>query len=211
MTDKFAVLMMSGGLDSTVLLYWALRQNYSVLPLFIDYGQHCRQAELDALLSIMPSELISALRIVTVSDVFRGSPSRLIRETNLWQERIAPDELLLPYRNLFLLVAGSAYAASHGASVLLSAFINSNHAYEIDASASFLGGVESLVAGIGGVRLEMPFRNWSKTEVASMGLALGVPIGRTFSCQINSQEHCGACPNCVERLRAFNEAATSSC
>ena len=94
MTDKFAVLMMSGGLDSTVLLYWALRQNYSVLPLFIDYGQHCRQAELDALLSIMPSELISALRICLLYTSYSVLGPNVGSTSRRWYNRaLTPAEI----------------------------------------------------------------------------------------------------------------------
>jgi 7-cyano-7-deazaguanine synthase len=114
---------------------------------------------------------------------------------------------MLPYRNLFLLATAVAFAASRGSSVALAAFINSNLASEIDATSAFLKGVGSLVNETGNVELEMPFRNMSKVEVARMGLALNVPIASTYSCQANAIEHCGACPNCVERLNALHTAA----
>src|SRR6185437_9781643 len=197
------VVMTSGGLDSTVLLYWALDQNYEAIPLFIDYGQHCASTELSALRSNLPPEFPRNIETVNVSEVFRASPSRMIRETDLWKETISSSDLMLPYRNLFLLVTGAAFAASRGVGRLMSAFINSNHAYEIDATTAFLRGAGSLIGSVGNVKLEMPFRDLSKAQVADIGIALSVPISQTFSCQVNANEHCGSCPNCVERLAAF--------
>jgi 7-cyano-7-deazaguanine synthase len=202
-----AIVMTSGGMDSTVLLYWALARGFNVTPVFIDYGQHCSQAEVDSLQTNLPPDVQTSLEVVRVADVFKHSPSRMIRETDLWKESIAADDLMLPYRNLFLLVAGAAFAASRGVDTLMAAFINSNHAYEIDATAAFLAGADLLIGRLGNVKLLMPFKEWSKTQVAIMGADLGVPIAQTFSCQVNAVEHCGSCPNCVERLAALAAVA----
>jgi 7-cyano-7-deazaguanine synthase len=200
---KRAITMTSGGMDSTVLTYWAMKQGYEVIPLFIDYGQHCASTERETVGNVLPREVIAKLLVIDVADVFRSSPSRLIREPNLWVDTISSDDLMLPYRNLFLLATAVACAASHGVQVVLSAFINSNFAREIDATSAFLKGVGSLMSEAGNVELEMPFRNMSKVEVANLGLALSAPIASTFSCQANAVEHCGSCPNCVERLLAL--------
>jgi 7-cyano-7-deazaguanine synthase len=113
------------------------------------------------------------------------------------------DPLYLPYRNLLLLSIGAAFAQSHGHTVLYAAFINSNHAKEIDCSAEFLARLGDMLADYGTVKVDMPFREFSKTEVARIGLKLNVPITATFSCQAASKIPCGACPNCVDRLNAL--------
>jgi 7-cyano-7-deazaguanine synthase len=77
-------------------------------------------------------------------------------------------------------VTGAAFAASRDASKLFSAFINSNQAYEIDATTAFLASAEGLLAGCGDVKLEMPFRVYSKSEVARLGVELNVPIARYY-------------------------------
>jgi 7-cyano-7-deazaguanine synthase len=210
MGSEPAVVMTSGGMDSTVLFYWARAEGFEGIPLFIDYGQHCAQAELAALRTNLPIEARQKVEVVRVPDVFKSSPSRMIQETDLWKEAIAADDLMLPYRNLFLLVTGTAFAASLGIDVLMSAFINSNHAYEIDATAAFLAGADALVGRLGNVKLLMPFKEFSKTQVARIGADLDVPIARTFSCQVNAIEHCGSCPNCVERLAALEAIVESS-
>ena len=69
-----------------------------------------------------------------------------------------------------------------------------------------MNGLDELSAGVGAVRFHAPFGTSSKSDVVRKAVELGVPIGRTFSCQASSSFPCGACPNCVERLKALNEA-----
>jgi len=204
-----AVLMASGGLDSTVLAYWLLSRGVSFRCLFLDYGQHCANTELATLREILPAAERTKVHVARVGTLLEASPSRLVREADLWLDRVVASDLIIPYRNLLFLSAGSAYAASIGAQTLYSAFINSNHALEIDATREFLDGVTKLFGKVGGVRLEMPFRDMTKTEVARIGLSLGAPIAKTYSCQVSSTVHCGSCPNCVDRIEALLAAAAT--
>jgi 7-cyano-7-deazaguanine synthase len=198
-----AVLLASGGMDSTVLAYWLERREVPVRPLFIDYGQHNSEVELETLARTLPRCFAGQVHTARLATVFSGSRSRLLHEANLWTEDVTADDLFLPYRNLFLLAAGAAYAASHGFTELYAAFINSNHAREIDATRVFLDSLSSFFSSAGAVGIHMPFRDYSKEEVARLGLGLDAPIALTYSCQIASRVHCGACPNCVDRLAAF--------
>jgi 7-cyano-7-deazaguanine synthase len=170
---------------------------------FIDYGQHCAKTELETLLDVLPQDYVSQVEIINVSDVYRGSKSRLIDEADLWKDEVTYKDMYLPYRSLLLLTVGAAFAQSRGYSFLYSAFINSNHAQEIDCSTEFFDKLAGMLIGYGGVELRMPFRNISKYDVAKIGISLGVPIGYTFSCQASSTIPCGACPNCVDRLEAL--------
>ncbi len=199
-----AVLLASGGLDSTTLAYWLLGRGTHFVPLFIDYGQHCAAVERARLAEVLPGEAVASLRCVNVSDVYAGSESRLIRAPDLWTERVSADDLYLPYRNLLLLAVGAAFAQAHGMSEIYAAFINSNHAKEIDCSAAFFERLALLLADYGGVAIRMPFRQHTKRQVAELGLALGAPVARTFSCQASPSIPCGACPNCVDRLEALS-------
>jgi 7-cyano-7-deazaguanine synthase len=198
-----SALLVSGGLDSTTLAYWLIDHNISFCPIFIDYGQHCARTELTTLMDALPAVYAKQVEVITVSDVYRGSRSRLIDEADLWNDEVTYTDMYLPYRTLLLLTVGAAFSQSRGYSCLYSAFINSNHAQELDCSTEFFDKLANMLIGYGGVELKMPFRTLSKYEVAKIGLSLGAPIGRTFSCQASSQIPCGACPNCVDRLDAL--------
>ncbi len=198
------ILLASGGLDSTTLAYWLLEQSVTFTPVFIDYGQHCAKTEFDTLTQVMPANLARSIARIDISSIYRDSESRLISEANLWTDRVTYKDLYLPYRNLLLLSVGAAYAQSRGHEKVFTAFINSNHAIELDCSSSFFNTLSLLLSDYGSVRIEMPFRNMTKYEVALEGIRLGAPIAKTFSCQASSAVPCGACPNCVDRLDALN-------
>lgn len=199
-----AVLLASGGMDSTVLAYWLEEKGEEYIPLFLDYGQHCKDTEIETLKRVLPQKRVVYLQIIDISEIYKGHTSPLIRKVDLWTERIKAEDLYLPYRNLLFLSVAAAFAEARNIRKVYAAFINSNHAQEIDCSYQFFERLSTILSDYGGVEIKIPFRFMTKTEVAKLGLKLGAPIAETFSCQVNSKVHCGACPNCVERLNAFN-------
>jgi 7-cyano-7-deazaguanine synthase len=198
-----ALLLCSGGLDSTTLAYWMRERDIEIIPIFLDYGQHCVEKEWKTLTDVLPSNGVLPPERIDVSGIFRGSKSRLIVEPDLWNEPVADDDLYIPYRTLLFFSIGAACAQTRGLLDVYSGFINSNHAKELDCSATFLNGLDALAANVGPVRLHLPFRHWSKSQVVAEAVRLGVAIGTTYSCQLLSDTPCGACPNCVERLNAI--------
>ena len=181
------VVLVSGGLDSTTLMYQFVAQNVEFVPLFINYGQHC-----------------------DISSIFKYSKSKFIRPVDLWKDDIKAEDLYIPYRNVLLMTVAASFAQTLGLNKVYAAFINSNHAKEIDCSSAFFDKLEGLLSEYGSVKIEMPFRNLSKYEVAKLGIELKAPIGATFSCQASPDIPCGACPNCVDRLNALKELSLES-
>ena len=200
---KKGVILASGGLDSTTLCYLFIRKNIEFVPLIINYGQHCFRTELDRLKQVLPDNYLNKVEILNISEIYKYSNSKFIKASNLWQEEITAEDLYIPYRNVLILTIAASFARTIGLYYVYSAFINSNHAKEIDCSSVFLNNLEKLLREYGSVKIEMPFKNFSKFEVAKLGIELGVPIGKTFSCQASPDIPCGACPNCVDRLEAL--------
>lgn len=203
MNSKNGILLASGGLDSTTLAYWLLDQNIDFVPLFINYGQHCADTELHTLKKVLPSSHADKIEIVDIKSVYKKSNSKFIKPVNLWEDKIEADDLYIPYRNVLLLTLGATFAQTIGLTNVYSAFINSNHAKEIDCSNEFFEKMEKMLTDYGSVTINMPFRYYSKYEVAKIGIKLGASIGQTFSCQASPVIPCGACPNCVDRLNAL--------
>src|ERR1700730_12651174 len=180
-----ALLLCSGGLDSTTVAYLLVEKRISFQPAFFDYGQHCVEKERETVQKVLPiSGLVSPVLRIDISSIYQHSTSRLITEPNLWKEHVEDDELYIPYRTLLFFSVGACIAQTRGFDTVYSGFINSNHAKELDCSATFLNGLDSLSGNLGPIRFELPFRDWSK-----------IPIGRTYSCQLFSDTPCGACPN----------------
>ncbi len=201
---KKVVLLASGGLDSTTVAFSLHKDNIDVYPFFFDYGQHCVETEWNRVNEVLPPEMNRPERI-NLSDLFRGSKSRLIVEADLWADDVQDDDLYVPYRTLLFYAAAAARAQTIDILEVYTGFINSNHAKEIDCTAEFMNQLNGLAEKIGPVRFISPFRYLSKAEVTAQAIHLGVPIGRTFSCQASSKLPCGACPNCVERLGALRQ------
>jgi 7-cyano-7-deazaguanine synthase len=206
MSEYHGVLLASGGLDSTTMYYTERDAGRRLLPLFLDYGQHCRDTELSTLREVLPPDA-DDVHVLDISSIYAGSRSRLIDEADLWRDEVADSDMYLPYRNLLFLSVASAFAQDRGLEAVYAAFINSNHAKEIDCSTEFFDRLGDVLSDYGTVRVRLPFRNHSKADVVRIAIDLGVPLARTYSCQIASQVPCGACPNCVERLNALATVA----
>lgn len=202
---KEVLLLASGGLDSTTVGYQLAAAGVQVVPIFFDYGQHCLDIEWNRVNEVLPVDMQRPERF-KISDIFQGSRSRLIHEADLWTEEVKDDDLYIPYRTLLFFAAAAARAQTVGILDVYTGFINSNHAKEFDCTAAFMNSLDGLTSSIGPVRFHSPFRYSSKVDVARAAAELGVPIGRTYSCQASAQFPCGACPNCVERLNALREA-----
>lgn len=199
------VVLVSGGMDSTTLMYQFVRQGVDFIPLFINYGQHCASHELETLRKVIPVQYADMIEIIDVSSIYKYSQSRFIRPADLWKEEVKAEDLYIPYRNVLLLTVAASFAQTLGIDKVYSAFINSNHAKEIDCSSEFFNKLEGLLSEYGSVKIEMPFRNMTKYDVAKLGIELKAPIGQTFSCQASPNIPCGACPNCVDRLNALKQ------
>ena len=199
------VILVSGGMHSTTLMYQFVRQGVDFIPLFINYGQHCASHELETLRKVIPVQYADMIEIIDVSSIYKYSQSRFIRPADLWKEEVKAEDLYIPYRNVLLLTVAASFAQTLGIDKVYSAFINSNHAKEIDCSSEFFNKLEGLLSEYGSVKIEMPFRNMTKYDVAKLGIELKAPIGQTFSCQASPNIPCGACPNCVDRLNALKQ------
>lgn len=205
---RHVILLASGGLDSTTVAYFLDSEGIEATPIFFDYGQHCVEIEWNRVNEVLPKGMRKPERF-DISEIFRGSSSRLIDEADLWRDNVVDDDLYIPYRTMVFFAVAAAQAQTMGLLEVYTGFINSNHAKEIDCTTEFMNKLDGLVEKIGPVRFTSPFRCSSKTEVVQTALRLGVPVGRTYSCQAASDFPCGACPNCVERLSALEDAGLS--
>jgi 7-cyano-7-deazaguanine synthase len=205
--QRKAVLMASGGLDSTVLAFWLMRKRIGFVPLFVDYGQHNRETELKTLKKVLPAQYSKHISVIRIPKIYEGSSSRLIKEPNLWRDHIEDADLHLPHRNLLLLAIGVAFAESRGINEIYAAFIETHRAPGTDCCDGFFKMLTELLSKTGDINLKLPFKRYSKVQVAKIGVTLKAPIEQTFSCLAAASVPCGACPNCVDRLNAIDSLA----
>jgi len=210
-----ALVLLSGGLDSTVLLQ-ALRRERGHGKLHVlsfDYGQRHRR-ELEC--ATWQAKEAGAATHRTIDLRFLGpllqAGSALIAGGAEVPELAALDDDALrqpptyvPNRNMMLLSLAAACAEAQGATtVFYGAQAQDEYGYW-DCTEAFLermNGVLSLNRRTP-VRIAAPFVHTSKADIVAKGHGLGVDFAHTWSCYRGGERPCGVCPTCVERQKAF--------
>jgi 7-cyano-7-deazaguanine synthase len=204
---ELAVLV-SGGLDSAILLAESVRQRAAVWPLYVRHGLHWEAAELAWLRRYAGALDLPALRPLQalelpVADLYG-------RHWSVTGEGVpdaeTPDEAVyLPGRNVLLLAKAMLWCRLHAVGAVALATLRGNPFP--DATPEFFAGFEGAVnrATGGAVRVLRPYAALDKVEVMRRGR--GLPLGLTFSCiRPTGERHCGRCNKCAERRRAFADA-----
>jgi 7-cyano-7-deazaguanine synthase len=206
-SPSLAVLV-SGGLDSAVLLAESLQQYSSVWPMYVQFGLFWEKTELHYLHHFLEALRAPSLRALTllempVADLYG-------EHWSLTGMRVpgagTPDAAVyLPGRNVLLLAKAMLWCHLHDVAVLALAPLESNPF--ADATPAFFAAYEEIVnRAIGGsVRIVQPYRGLHKEEVLRRGRHL--PLQWTFSCMRPCEDqHCGMCNKCAERRSAFARA-----
>jgi 7-cyano-7-deazaguanine synthase len=201
-------VLVSGGLDSAILLGEALRSCSAVHPLYVRNGLSWESVELGHLRRFLEAVRGPSLRPLTildmpVADLYGDHWS--VTSRGVPGADTADEAVFLPGRNVLLLSKSMLWCHLHGVPAVALAPLESNPFP--DATPAFFGAFERVVnQAVGGsVRVLRPYLGLHKTEV--MGRGRGLPLGLTFSCiRPVGGRHCGACNKCAERRRAFIDA-----
>jgi 7-cyano-7-deazaguanine synthase len=217
--DK-AVVLLSGGLDSTTVVLIAQRQGFRVHALSFDYGQTHR-LELDAATRIAQRYGVERHVIAKVDLRFFGG-SALTSDEPVPKHRSAEDIgtgvpiTYVPARNTVFLSLALAWAESLGATDIFIGVNALDYSGYPDCRPEFIEAFEAM-ANLGTrmgaedkkrIKIHMPLVFMTKKQIIETGLALGVDYGMTITCYDPSAsgEACGACDACILRLKGFSEA-----
>jgi 7-cyano-7-deazaguanine synthase len=206
-----AVVLFSGGLDSTVLAQQLIRQKAEVRLLSIHYGQRHKK-ELEHSTSIA-NILGSPHQILDFSNL-----GRLLLGSSLTDKAIALPEghyaeesmksTVVPNRNMILLSLAAGHALSIGFDTIAYAAHAGDHTIYPDCRPEFANAMETALnlADWEPLRLHRPFVNLTKKDLVELGDQLEAPLHETWSCYAGRKLHCGKCGTCVERKEAFSLA-----
>ncbi|MBP7087461.1 MAG: 7-cyano-7-deazaguanine synthase QueC [Methanomassiliicoccales archaeon] len=210
-----AICLLSGGLDSTVTLAYALHRGFEVTALTINYGQRHKR-ELDAAKAVAAHYKVPHIIMQFPLTGFRSAlTDESIPVPDRKPEEIGYDipETYVPARNIVFLSLAAGLAESVDASAV---FIGANaidYSGYPDCRPEFFQAFEDMLEvgtkrGVLGhpVRIEHPILKKSKAEIVKMGLKLGAPLHLTWSCYRGGEKACGHCDSCVLRLKGFKEA-----
>ena len=216
---KRAVVLLSGGLDSTTTLAITIAEGYEAYALSFDYGQR-HQIEMEAARRVANSLGAKELRVAKIDlRIFGGSA--LTDDVGVPKKRSETEIgggipiTYVPARNTIFLSHALALAETIGSTDI---FIGANaidYSGYPDCRPAFIATFETLAnlgtkAGVEGAhfRIHAPLIKFSKAEIIHKALELDVDLSLTHSCYDPSPDGlaCGNCDSCLFRLKGFREA-----
>lgn len=206
--NRRACVLISGGLDSCVLLAHLAEQGWELTPLYVQAGLVWERVELiwirRFLARLDPSGLKPLRQLsLPVEDIYRSHWSTTGQAVP--GAHSEDSAVYLPGRNLLLLSKAAVYCALNRICVIALGPLKGNPFP--DSTPAFFRGFQRLASGALTHPLEImaPFSSLSKAEVIALGKAF--PLELTFSCiRPVGEKHCGGCNKCAERRRSFVEA-----
>lgn len=202
------LLIFSGGMDSSTLLYDLISQGHIVSTMSFNYKQrHSKElqcAETIANRAGVPWELIDLSSITPLlsgssqSDLSVAVPMGRYDEPSMKQT-------VVPNRNMIMLaVAGAAAVARKLDAVVYGAHAG-DHAIYPDCREPFIAAM-SLALSLcdwHSIKLLAPYVNMTKGDICKRGVELQVPFAETWTCYVGGKKPCGTCGACTERADAF--------
>ncbi len=222
MTEKKAVVLCSGGLDSTTIMAMSMSDGYAVYSLSFQYGQrHAYELAAADRVSrklgavrhlVLPIDLrsIGGSALTDAIDVPKGrSPSAMEAEIPV---------TYVPARNIIFLSYALAWAEALGASDIFIGVNAVDYSGYPDCRPEFIRAFEQMAnlgtkAGVEGqmIRIRTPLMDMSKAGIIRKGIELGVDYGMTHSCYDPTFDGraCGGCDSCVLRRKGFEAAGVA--
>jgi 7-cyano-7-deazaguanine synthase len=215
-----AVVLLSGGMDSSVLLHHVARElrRTPVHAISFDYGQrHHKELECASWQAKAAGATVHQIvDMAFLGDLIKGGTSLVTGGAEVPDLAALPKNALdqpptyVPNRNMILLSLAAAYAEAHRIrDVFYGAQAHDEYGYW-DCTRDFLARINATLAlnRRDAVTIHAPFIGQRKAELVRMGRALGVDFSHTWSCYRGGEKACGTCPTCVERLNAFAQAGS---
>jgi 7-cyano-7-deazaguanine synthase len=206
-----ALAIVSGGLDSVTLAYLLRAEGYHLHLLAFDYGQRHKK-EL-AFAELCARRLQANFDIIDLSYLGKHlKGSALTDDIEVPDGHYAEPTMaitVVPNRNAIMLSIAYGIAVAENAEAVAIGVHGGDHFIYPDCRPEFITAFARMqrhaVEGFGNPQLTLlaPFLNMGKDQIVSLGTALQVPYGDTWSCYKGGDKHCGTCGTCVERRMAF--------
>ena len=203
------ILVYSGGMDSTALLYKLQSEGGRVKCLSFDYGQRHKK-ELKAAKKICKCLGVEhkIINIKSLKTLMSGSAltSSSVKVPYGHYKSKTMRRTVVPNRNMIFLSIAIAAAVGEKFDRVAIAVHAGDHAIYPDCRPAFIKimNTASRIANYSKVRVYAPFLNITKREIALLGKRLRVPFGDTWTCYKGLRRPCGKCGACVERMEALD-------
>ncbi|MBD2137802.1 7-cyano-7-deazaguanine synthase QueC [Anabaena sp. FACHB-1237] len=212
-----AVILLSGGLDSSTVLYQAKADGYECYAISFDYQQRHRR-ELESALSVGKAVGVVEHQVVSFDLRLWGGSALTDNNMVLPVQRSITEMAdnipitYVPARNTIFLSFALGYAEAIGAERVYIGVNALDYSGYPDCRPDYINAMQNVFRlgtkqGREGksIAIVAPLINLKKTEIVRLGNVLGVPWHLTWSCYAGGNHACGVCDSCLLRLAAFNE------
>lgn len=213
---KKAVVLLSGGLDSTTVLYMAKSEGYDVYALSFDYGQR-HSKEITCAKQVAEKACVKEHIIVKTNMNAWGGSALTDKNIDVPEGDENREDIpvtYVPARNMIFLAYAASYAEAIGAQDIFIGVSEVDYSGYVDCRQEFIDAMENAInAGTvcavekgKKLKIHAPLIHMKKADEIKLGLKLGVDYSMTWTCYTGGDEACGVCDSCLLRMKAFKEA-----
>ena len=211
-----AVVLLSGGLDSTTTLAQALADGHKVTALSFRYGQR-HTKELVSAANVCKFYNVKHVIVDMDLSMFRSALTNMNIDVpeNRDESKMGSDIPItyVPARNIIMLSVAAGLCESVDADHIFIGVNAVDYSGYPDCRPEFIKEFQKMInigtkAGVEGhpITIETPIQNLSKADIVRLGKKLGAPLHLTWSCYEGGEKACGKCDSCQLRLKGFEEA-----
>ncbi|MBU0925517.1 7-cyano-7-deazaguanine synthase QueC [bacterium] len=213
MSQKKAICILSGGMDSTLASYIAKNDGYEIIAVHFNYGQRTQDRELKAF-----RDICDDLKILEKYEIdipfFTQIGASALTDKNIdiptgGVEAGVPITYV-PFRNGIFLSITAAIAEKEEATAMYIGVVQEDSSGYPDCTDSFINDMKKAInqgtKEDTHIDIITPLVHLSKAQIVEVALELGVPLEHTWSCYKEEDEACGVCDSCRLRLNGFKIA-----
>ena len=208
MENKRALLLLSGGIDSTTLLAKLSNEYYKVIAISFDYGQK-REIEWSCAKKSAERYGVEKHHIIELDKILFQSSALVNREISIASykknEHVEGNvNAYVPFRNLLFISTALSLAETLKLNEVYLAFNSDDNANFWDCRTDFVEKINAIATSNTSIQIKTPFINFSKTEVIKLAHQLNVDLKNTITCyQPIEENECGICLSCITKQKAL--------
>ncbi len=210
---KKAVVILSGGMDSSTALFIAKEQGYDIIPLHFNYGQRTEKKELECFNAICDYLDLKNRYVIDIPFFKQIGASALVDENlEVPTDGIKPGIPItyVPFRNGIFLSIAAAIAEKESAEAIFIGVVEEDSSGYPDCREEFIKNMQNAInSGTKpetNIEIKTPLIHLKKEDIVKKALEVGVPLKYTWSCYKNEDIACGVCDSCRLRLKGFEKA-----
>jgi len=208
--EKKVVVILSGGIDSTTLMWQMVEQGNEVIALSVDYAQrHSKEIDFAKKLCSLKSVEHYVIDLTSIKALLKNSSLTDSVDVPLGHYKLPSMKVnAVPNRNMVIISLAISCAISNGAGKVVYGSQSGGHITYPDCRPDFVTAISkaSELCWYEPVVVSAPFNYMSKTDIIILGEELNVPWEHTWTCYQGGELHCGQCSTCIGRIEAFTLA-----